>query len=532
MFRKLIIFLLIVISLSATNGLAYTTDDIEWESSVSSTSLGWGDEVTNGDYVIKAEDFTTDKYAYIKIFKDGLEKQHAPLKAGGTLIADDEIRVYVITVDPDIDPWTDNMVDPTVSIRIDRRGLPDFEITIETDESSYDLKDISLPSKVTATIKVKNNGDAEAKNVDFTINTGGLTLIDGDLTHNYMSILKAEITDPIIVEMEVPELWDEASFSISADAIGYDIKGDEYTKTESKSVTIEKKWELIATKTMTEKVYMDETAYVLVSIRNAGVVDLNSITVTDSDFYGLELKDSVTLQKIISLKAGESTNELFEYSLKPLKPGTYTAPAFVAEFTAPNGKKYSVSSATPKIEVNGPHITLTKSVSSSNVTPGTEITVTVKVSNSGDRDASVNASDSIPSGISFVSGETGFQEVIKKSSSKSYSYVIRMNEEGDVKLPPATASFTDLEDYKGDKISNMPIISVFEPVTETESTTDGTEVVDDTQSSSSESTQLDDDNGQSTAPPLPVEEKVEPGFEGLLAGLALVSVYTFFKRKN
>ncbi|MCK5485162.1 MAG: hypothetical protein KAI86_03050, partial [Desulfobacterales bacterium] len=354
MFRKLIIFLLIVISLSATNGLAYTTDDIEWESSVSSTSLGWGDEVTNGDYVIKAEDFTTDKYAYIKIFKDGLEKQHAPLKAGGTLIADDEIRVYVITVDPDIDPWTDNMVDPTVSIRIDRRGLPDFEITIETDESSYDLKDISLPSKVTATIKVKNNGDAEAKNVDFTINTGGLTLIDGDLTHNYMSILKAEITDPIIVEMEVPELWDEASFSISADAIGYDIKGGEHTKTASKSVTIEKKWELIATKTMTEKVYMDETAYVLVSIRNAGVVDLNSITVTDSDFYGLEVKDSVTLKKIISLKAGESTNELFEYSLKPLKPGTYTAPATVAEFTASNGKKYSVSSATPKIEVNGP----------------------------------------------------------------------------------------------------------------------------------------------------------------------------------
>lgn len=533
MFRKSLILLLIIISVFSTQALAYTTDDIEWESSVTSKSLGWGDEVTNGDYVIKAEDFTSDQYAYIKIFKDGLEKQHAPLKAGGTLIVDDEIKVYVITVDPDIDPWTDNMVDPTVSIQIFRRGLPSFEITIDTDESTYDPKLLSSPSKVTATIEIKNNGDAEVKNVDLTINTGDLVLDNGDLTQHYYSIEKGATTDPITIKMDVPQLWDASSFSISADAIGYDIKGDEYTKTASKSVSIEKKWELIATKTMSEKVYMDETAYVLVSIRNAGVVNLNSITVTDSDFYGLEVKDSVTLQKTISLKAGESTSELFEYSLKPLKPGTYTAPAFVAEFTASNGKKYSVSSAAPKIEVNGPHITLTKSVSSSNVTPGDEITVTVKVSNNGNRDASVTASDSVPNGISLVSGDLGFQEVIKKSSSKSYSYVIRMDAAGDVKLPSATASFSDLEDYKGNRISNTPIVSVVDPATQTEPVTDGTEVIKDTQPASSESAQTDNENnGQSTAPPLPVEEKIEPGFEALLAGLALASVYILFKHKN
>ena len=156
--------------------------------------------------------------------------------------------------------------------------------------------------------------------------------------------------------------------------------------------------------------------------------------------------------------------------------------------------------------------------------------MTVKVDNTGDRDASVTASDSLPSGVSLVSGDTGFQDVMKKSSSKSYSYVIRMDTEGDVKLPSATASFIDLEGYKGDKISNMPVISVFEPVAETEPTTEGTE---DTQSTSSESAQTDNENNeQSTAPSLPVEEQVEPGFEALLSGLALVSIYMMFKRKN
>ncbi|MBW6471278.1 MAG: DUF11 domain-containing protein, partial [Methanosarcinaceae archaeon] len=322
----------------------------------------------------------------------------------------------------------------------------------------------------------------------------------------------------------VPHLWDKTAFSISADAKGYDIKGAEYTGTKSKSVNIEKKWELIATKTITENIYMDETAYVLVSIRNAGIVDLNSITATDLVIEGLELKDSVTLQKTISLKAGESTNELFKYSLKPIKPGTYTSPAAVAEFTAPNGKKYSISSKTPKIEVNGPYITLTKSVSSLNVAPGAEVTVTVKVDNTGDRDASVTASDSIPKGATLISGDTGFQEVMKKSSSKSYSYVIRMDTAGDVKLPSATASFIDLESYKGEKISNMPVISVVEPVTETDSTTGG--------NTGGTAQTNDPNNGDKSNPSLPVEEQTEPGFEGLFSILALVSIYMIFKRKN
>ena len=529
MFKKSFILLLIIFSvffIFSTQASAYTTDDIEWKISVDSTSLGWGDEVTNSDYVIKAEDFTKDGYVYIKILKDGVEKQHAPLTTLGTLIDDDEIKVQVLSVNTDIDPWTDSMVNPTASIRIHRRGLPGFEITIDTDESTYDTKDLSSPSKVTATITVKNNGDAEAKNVDLTINTGGLVLNDGDLTHHYNSIEKGETTNPVTIKMDVPYVWDATSFSISVDTKGYCIKDTEHTKAASKSVTVEKKWALITTKTMTKNIYMGETAYVLVNIRNAGVCDLNSIMVTDSVVDGLELKDSITLKKTISLKAGESTAKLFEYSLKPLKPGTYTSPASVAEFTASNNKKYSVSSGTPAVEVNGPHITLTKSVSSSNVTPGTEITVTVKVDNTGDRDASVTASDSLPTDTSLVSGDIGFQEVMKKSSSKSYSYVIRMDTAGDVKLPSATASFIDLEGYKGEKISNMPVVHVVEPVTETEGTGD-------TQPSSSEPAQAEnDDNGQSTATSLPVEEETEPGFEALLSGLALASVYILFKRKN
>ncbi|MCL7411915.1 MAG: DUF11 domain-containing protein [Methanosarcinaceae archaeon] len=524
MFKKSIILLLIILSIFSTQALAYTTSDIEWKESVASTSLGWGNSVTNGDYIIMAKDFSEDGHVSITISKNGDIIKFEPLKNGGILTAEDEIKIFVKKVNPNIDAWSGDMIDPTVSIQIFRRGLPDYEITIETDESTYDPKVLSSPKKITATIKVKNNGYAEVENVDLTIDTGNLVLIDGDLTYHYSSILKGTTTSPVTVEMEVPHLWDKTAFSISADTKGYDIKGAEYTGTKSKSVTIEKMWELIATKSITENIYMDETAYVLVSIRNVGIINLNSITATDLVVEGLELKDSVTLQKTISLKVGETTDKLFEYSLKPVKPGTYTSPAAVAEFTASNGKKYSISSSTPKIEVNGPYITLTKSVSSLNVAPGAEITVTVKVDNTGDRDASVTATDSLPNNVSLVSGDLGFQEVIKKSTSKSYSYVIRMDTEGDVKLPFATASFIDLEGYKGEKISNMPVISVVEPVTETDPITEG---------NTGGTAQTDDENnGDNPNPSLPIEEQTEPGFEGLFSILALVSIYMIFKRKN
>jgi len=525
MIRKSILLLLIITLGFCTQTLAYTSDDIEWVSNVDSTTLHWGDSVTNGDYVITAEDFNEDAYVYITIHKDDQLLEFAPLHVGNSLSADDEIRVNVKSVATNIDSWTGNMVDPTAAIQIYRRGLPGFKITIETDEDSYDPKSYSSPPAITATITIENNGDAEVENVDLTINTGDLELTSGSLTHQFLSILKDQSADPVTVMMKVPILWDENSYTISAEAKGYDIKGAEYSGTGSRSVTVKQKWGMYLTKSMTEEIYMGDTAYVLINVRNSGICDLNLITVADSVIEGLELKDSVTLEKVISLKAGESTRELFRYALKPVTPGTYTAPAATAKFTAANGKEYTVSSDTPQIVINGPNIVLTKTVSSSNVVPEDEVTVTVNVQNTGNRDASVTVSDPadmLPANTTFVSGETGFKDVLKQGSSKSFTYIIRMDAEADVKLPAASASFVDLEGYKGEKISNMPVITVALPAeTDTTSTGGQTAPVQDGAAGQG-------NDGSAVA----TEEKTDPGFEAVLAGAAIACVYLLSRRKN
>lgn len=525
MIRKSILLLLIIVFGFCTLSSAYDSDDIEWISDDSFT-LHWGDSETNDDYVVKAEDFNEDGYVYITISRDSQILKSAPLHVGNSVSAEDEIQVYIKGVDTNIDAWTGNMDDPTAKIEIFRRGLPEFEMTIEYDgdDDSYDPKLISSPSTITATITVENVGDAEAKNVDLTIDTGGLELVEGKLKHYFTSLDKEEVTDPVTIRLKVPLLWDETSYAITAEAKGDDIKGIEHVNNDTESVTIEQKWGLYITKSITEEVYMSDTAHVLINIRNGGICDLNSITVTDTMVEGLELKDSVTLEKTISLKPGESTKELISYTLKPVTPGTYTAPAATAKFTASNGKEYTVTSEKSEIEINGPNIVLTKTVSSSDVAPGEEVTVTVKVQNTGNRDASVTVSDPsdmLPESTTFVSGETTFKNVVKKGSSSSFSYVIRMDAIGDVKLPAATASFVDMEEYKGEKISNMPVISVTVPPTE------GAASSGDTTAPAG-----DGASGQGNDATSGAEEKKEPGFEVLMAFAAFAGVYLLFRRKN
>jgi uncharacterized repeat protein (TIGR01451 family) len=526
MIRKSIFLLLIIVFGFCNLSSAYESDDIEWVSDTT-TTFHWGDSETNDDYVIKAEDFNEDGYVYITISRDNQILKSAPLHVGNSVSAEDEIQVYVKKVETNIDAWTGNMDDPTAEVEIFRRGLPDFEMTIEfdgDDDDSYDPKSISSPSTITATITVENVGDAEAKDVDLTIDTGGLELVEGKLIHHFTSLDKEEVTDPVTIGLKVPLLWDETSYAITAEAKGDDIKGIEHDNNDTESLTIEQKWGLYISKSITEEVYMSDTAHALVNIRNGGICDLNSITVTDTMVEGLELKDSVTLEKTISLKPGESTQELISYTLKPVTPGTYTAPAATAKFTASNGKEYTVTSETSGIEINGPNIVLTKTVSSSDVAPGEEVTVTVKVQNTGNRDASVTVSDPsdmLPESTTFISGETGFKDVVKKESSSSLSYVIRMDAVGDVKLPAATASFVDMEEYKGEKISNMPVISVTVPPTE------GAE------SSGATTSQSEDGaSGQGNDATSGVEDKTEPGFEVSIAVAAFAGVYLLFRRKN
>ncbi|UGV41179.1 DUF11 domain-containing protein [Methanococcoides orientis] len=530
MFRKALIILLMVLCVLSVTASAYTIDDIEWKST-ETTTLHWGHSFENGEakddsydtYVIKAEDFSSDGFVSLSLSKDGQIKDIASLGLADSWEYRDEengqdVKLFIKEIKTNVDQWTGKMEDPTVNIEVYRRGVPDFDIDIKTEKNEYDPRSPSNPKEVVTTITVKNKGYAEAQDVEVIVDPAGMELADGDLKTHITTLAKDETSEIIEVDLEVPHLWEETDLDIEVTVRAKDINGDIHEDSEKKEITVMPKAELILTKSIIEELYMDETAYVSVAVRNYGIYSMDSVTIKDTVLSSMELKDSVTLEKTVSFKPGE-TIEVFSYALKPIKPGKYTSPEAVATYTASNDKTYTYESNDPKIEINGPYITLSQKMDKTKVEPGAEVKVTVTAKNEGNRDASTRVSSTdFPEGSTFVSGDTSFDKVLGKGESGSYSYILKMNDEGTFKLSPATATFIDMESYKGEKISNMPEITVEIP--EPKETT--------TSSSTSNPS-----NGDSSQPGTESnEEVVEPGFESIFAITALAGVYLAIRRRK
>ncbi len=537
MIRKHILTLAIVLLIFCVPVSAYTLDDIEWDQSIDSRTLHWGDTITDDNedyetvYEIQAEDFNTDGLVHITISKGAEIKKFGSLKVGESLDYRDledgeDIRVNILEVNTNIDEWSGNMEDPTAKVRVYRRGIPQYEITIETEEDTYDPKSLSSPDYILVNMTVENNGGGKAWGIDLHLDTAGLELESGKLDHRFSSLEIDEKTGPVEVKLKVPLLWNETDYDIKALIESRDINDDLREGNETHTITIEPKSEIAVTKIVSKEVYMGQTAHVLVTVRNAGICDLDSILVTDSLLEEMELKDSINLEKTISLEAGE-TVDLFEYSLRPLKSGDFSLPKATAEFTAADGNLYEYESESPDIEINGPTITVIQKTATTKIKPGEKVTITVTSKNEGNRDASVTTTSTIPPDSTYLEGYTENRTVLKEGKSGSYTYTIRIDEEGTHTIPAATATFIDMESYKGEKISNTLDIVVSETAAEQDNSQSTTQNSGNSNSNNNNNPSSDNDPSTTTEED---DEKVEPGFEAIFSIVALAGVFLIMKK--
>ncbi|WP_256623524.1 CARDB domain-containing protein [Methanolobus chelungpuianus] len=530
MFRKSLIFLfsLMLLCLPA---LAYTADDIEWaDSATKSGTLGWGATLAMDTYVIKAEDFNTDGFVSISITSNNQVKAISPVRVGESLTYRDtengnDVKVVVDSVTLNIDPWTGNMKDPKAAIKVYKRAYPKMKIEITTDKdpATYDPR-LTGSSIVTATIKIKNEGDAKAFNMDVEIDPCGMEQTSGKLKYSYTDVKEDDVLEPIVVKFKVSEYWDQTKVDFKVTTSSRDINNQIHTNEGKKTLTIEPVVELIITKSIPKEIYMDRSVYVTVSVYNKGLYSVSSATVTDTLNQYFELQDNANLETTVSLAPGETKSDLLKYTMKPVKTGKNTPPATIATFTAPDGKVRTFKSITSEVTVNGPNIVLTKTISPSSVNPGKEATVTVKVENQGNRDASVITSETLPSSVSFVSGNLEFKEVLKGGKSSTYSYVIRTKEAGEIKLPATAATFIDMEGFKGERISNMPVLSVVDPQAQGSAS-----LADDPKTDTSGGTSGSTPSTDSTDPS---DERVQPGFEASLMIFVLGCAFAVIRRRE
>jgi len=141
----------------------------------------------------------------------------------------------------------------------------------------------------------------------------------------------------------------------------------------------------------------------------------SGLTTSDPSVNGSQLTWSGTW----SLSGPDSVNLIFS-AISSTTPGTYTNSASVS------GSNFDTKStgATAEVQINGPGLTLTKSVDLSSVAPGDTITYTINYSNSGNGNATyVFILESIPTNTDYVTESAqGANMTITYSHNNGSSY--------------------------------------------------------------------------------------------------------------
>ena len=295
-----------------------------------------------------------------------------------------------------------------------------------------------------------------------TIDAAGLELLNGKTEYRNTEIHKAEALKPINLTLKTPAPLEDTNFNIVANITCMDIKDKTFEYEGSKTVKVEKKWDLIVSKAFPQEHSMGENIPVSVTVRNTGMCDLNNIVLNDSIVSGMHLRENKTLNKTLSLKSGEKAEKIIEYSLVAEAPGQFTIPVCIAVFTLPNGQRKEVSSDNPgTVKINGPDIKVTKTVDKQQLNVGDNLNVIITTQNNRNVNLNVRINDTLPPGAKLVRGETSSKQILKGGGgSMSINYTLQMNTEEKVKLPACKASFTDVAKNSVEVTSDILIVHV------------------------------------------------------------------------
>ena len=543
-------------SLNSASAVAPKPEDAKWWAPATSATLYKGNTMTSGEYMVKAVQFPSgvpgvtningnivpeddvDPMVYLEIYKNGvLLKEIIMTPQGGPYIdPDNEVKISATGfLARTAKEWVLEFYKPWATISIQLRAKPKMEVTVTTVEKTAYISNSDII--ITARVTVKNSGNGYAKNIEANLNIGELKLRGGDIgqlrqAYYEMDAGTSQTYDVILL---VPDLIDERSYNLSATARGQDVKELSYDAAGSVLVKISPKQNYFGiSKAVRKRIYLQDITVVVITIANGGMYDIYNIQLTDNMSENFELRSSMPFPRTVPLlKPGQE--ESYQYSIKPLEANIngFTIPASSATFIV-NGKNYSATSQTTTMVVNGPKIILNKTVSKSVVNISEEVTVTVSIKNAGDIGSKIEVKDYLPERVSLVSGMTSMENYSEPGTPMGFSYIIRMNSEGEYQLPAAIANYTDVK-YRGTtravKSSDRPNITVVDPSKVTPTPTPGASSGTNGNSNPSGNSLPGNTSGTSPEnPEEPTPTPITPGFDAVLAVMVMLFVVAIRSR--
>jgi uncharacterized repeat protein (TIGR01451 family) len=474
--KWMIIFVILLYFVS----IAAAYDGLEWENGTSGT-LKQDEVISFMGYSVKVVAFSapveSDKYKEIpiepvepfvglNISNNGSFINSTFLGEGDSFISDDgEFKVEVEKLPSGLSKdWLYESYNPWVILKLSQRGKPQLTTTINADDEYVSGQN----TEIIAEIVLKNTGTAAINNVDLDIGTE-LPLLRGNLKYHYDTLKKGEEISETVT-FSTPVVTDLKKFNIFVNSSGFDAKDISYKTTQLKTILIAPSSQQAPSlsKSTNAKAYLKDLIMVTISFKNNADYELKNVSIVDSVPKGFKQLSNNSLNWTVNVSPNGEW--YFRYLLKPIEANSKGVlfPSTTAELKI-NNEYYMIQSNRPETIIYGPRIDLSKQADVSEINPGDAVTVTVIAVNSGSTPSMVTIKDDLPADVTLISGNTTREEYLEANKDIRFSYTIKSNSDGPIRLPPATAEFFELGS-KGTKLTTMSkelLISIRPPPTPT-----------------------------------------------------------------
>jgi len=427
--HSLLVFLLIYSSIDPSLCLVVWNEGTEAE-------LEWGEMLVAGNYSLSLIDFSPEEsdvlQALVELQKDNVTLATRSLHEGDSFILNDSVKVTAERIVRD-----EEEDEQYADLLIQLPAEPEIALLLSADKEIYRGGDT-----IRMELGIENKGIVDAE---------GMQIIIDSKPQQFLEKFSRSILD-------AGRTWDEKKHTAELDPIKFDLKAPYLAMPEEFQLRVfctfedpdGKKHEawggtkfqvagsLQLHKRVEESQDYGKGYYVTDSFWNCGnrTINIELDDSTGSDFVANE-----TLHWQVKLAPGQTKTE--SYEIFAGKPGTgLILPPAQATF-ALGGSDCTVTSESPMVDVFGPFIEAKRDIDKRSVSPGSVVTVTLNLTNSGNKKAKVSYRETVPEGAFLERGKTCGWVLLDPSGGVDEEYTIRCTNPGRLRLPASEISYHD-----------------------------------------------------------------------------------------
>jgi uncharacterized repeat protein (TIGR01451 family) len=492
-----------------------------WNEGISG-ELHWGDTLFLENYTLKLTDFSIEEShtskVLVKLQADNLTIANRALQVGEWFSLNDSIKVTLEQiVNGDIQD------DPFAKIRLQLPAAADVSLILTGDRERYQGGD-----EMRIQLKIANIGMVDAENLRIRLDS-----IPPFVNKRYsISMVEAgsvwdkkknthEI-DNLKINIKSPYFPEPIDLKLRALAQYSDPQGRAYESWGGTDFHISGPIQLH--KRVEETQEFQKSYYVINSLRNCGN---RTLTLDLSDSTGPGFQADSHLSWKLNLSPGES--ETRSYLIKAKLPGlSQILPDAKACYNW-DEKIYTIRSERPVVDAFGPQIVVKRCVSPTKLHPGDTATVSVQLTNTGNKGAAISLQSTLPGKTKLISASVNESLMLLPNGTYSKDYQLRCIEPGTIRLPQSEISYRDVRGNEYSTSMNALEIDVQseKKINQTNAALNETAIVDAQNETGKEDVQTEKAGVETDDADAKTEEKSEKYLSALLITIILLLAAAF-----